>query len=379
MAREFLIELLLAAAARPHSRCVHRAQGTALQARSYALAQPGKSRPIKQDPLLGHRKPSEIKLAVGIDRNPENRSAISKIPIPKGVKDEKFIPQPLARPLGLVSPPLPGQNSPIDLRTWQEKKADFTSYDRALERRQIYLRTFLRPYFQEWKRLDKEFKGKSFVSNERLFREDKALYFPNMWGRTLSKGEQGPDGGKDTTPAFHGKVTVVGIQSGQWAEEQVDTFLSTKANPGLHELLKEHPDTFQRADINVQGDFAKALLVRLFSGRLRKMVPEDQWDRYFMIKVPRDVRRGLTDDIRDAMGYLNTQVGYVYLLDENCKIRWAGSGHAWEGEIASLNAGIKRLIEYLSTQIEAANALSSEQAQRLSDENVPNPAMAAAI
>lgn len=379
MTREFLVDLLLTAAARPHPKCVRQLQRAAFQRRQYALAQPGKpSKSIKQDPLLGPRRPSEIKLAVGIDRNPENRSAISKIPIPKGVKDEKFIPQALSRPLGLISPPRPGQNSPIDQRTWQEKKRDFASYDRALERRQIYLRTFLRPYFQEWKRLDKEFKGKSFVSNERLFREDKALYFPNMWGRTLAN-DQGPDGGKDTTPAFRGKITIVGIQSGQWAEEQVDTFLSAKANPELQTLLQNHSDKFQRADINVQGDIAKAFLVRLFSGRLRKMVPEDQWDRYFMIKVPRDIRLGLTDDIRDAMGFLNTQVGYVYLLDQNCKIRWAGSGHAWEGEVSNLNSGIKRLIETASVPVDSADVIPPDQAQKLSNEDIPNPAMTAAI
>ena len=43
--------------------------------------------------------------------------------------------------------------------------------------------------------------------------------------------------------------------------------------------------------------------------------------------------------------WLNTQVGYVYLLDTECRIRWAGSGDAWKGEVDWLNAGIKRLLE----------------------------------
>ncbi|KAK5946491.1 Mitochondrial ATPase complex subunit atp10 [Knufia obscura] len=387
MAKDILIELLLAAAARPHAGCLRQAQRSVGQIRHYALARPSKDRdgkprprPVKAaDPLLGPRKPEQVPLAVGIDRNPANRSAISQIPIPKGVKDEKFVPSPLARPLGLQSPPQPGQNSPIDQRTWAEKKADFANYERAVERRQIYLRTFLRPYFQEWKRLDKEYKGKSFVANERLFRKDKALYFPNMWGQTLSKNGQGPDGGYDTTPALRGKISIVGIQSGVWAEEQVDTFLSEKSNPAVEYLLKEHPDKFQRADINVQGDIAKAFLVKLFSGRLRKIIPEDRWDRYFMIKLPRDVRLGLSDDVRDAMGFLNTQVGYVYLLDADCKIRWAGSGHAWKEELESLNGGIRRLIE----EADADRKLNNIPRNRLQnilaeDVQVPNPPMAAA-
>ena len=377
MTRELLIELLLVASARSHPRCTRTVDIALGQRRRYALAQPGKSsKSTTKDPLLGPRRPSEIPLAVGIDRNPGNKSAISKIPIPKGVKDEKFVPSVLARPLGLRSPPTPGQNSPVDKRTWQEKKQDFANYDRALERRQIYLRTFLRPYFQEWKRLDKEYKGKSFVSNDRLFREDKALYFPNMWGYTLDKDDSD---GKDTTPALEGKITVVGMQSGLWAEEQVDSFISPKANPELQNLLQEHPDKLQRADINVQGDVAKAWLVWLFSGRIRKTIPEDRWSRYFMIKVPRDVRLGLTDDIRDAMGFLNTQVGYVYLLDEKCKIRWAGSGHAWPGEVGNLNGGIRRLLSnQVSSETSTDEIIPPHEAQKLASENIPNPAMTAA-
>ncbi|KAK5085033.1 Mitochondrial ATPase complex subunit atp10 [Lithohypha guttulata] len=384
MAKGTLIELLLAAASRPHARCLRRGQRSISQIRNYALAHPKKDKPSTPsegaDPLLGPRKPGQVPLAVGIDRNPENKSAISRIPIPQGVKGERFVPSPLARPLGLQTPPQPGQNSPIDQRTWEQKKADFTDYERAVERRQIYLRTFLRPYYQEWSRLDKEFKGKSFVANERLFRKDKALYFPNMWGQTLSKNGQGPDGGYDTTPALRGKISIVGIQSADWAVEQVDTFLSDKANPELQRLLKEHPGTFQRADINIQDNVAKAFLVKLFSGRLRATIPEARWDRYFFIKLPRDVRLGLSDDIRDAMGFLNTQVGYVYLLDADCKIRWAGSGHAWKGELDSLNAGIKRLLEEANEERKIDDVPANRLRNILAEDiQVPNPPMAAAV
>lgn len=348
MSRDLLVDLLVRAAARPHSRCLRQAAPSICQHRYYALARPGTSKAKPPPgPPLEPKRPPKIPLAVGIDRNPDNKSAISRIPIPKGVKGEKFVPSILERPLGLQIPPQAGQNSPKDTRTWAERKRDFSDYEKAVERRQIYLRTFLRPYFQEWKRTE-HYKGKSFVSSDRLFRKDKALYFPNIWGQTLAK-DQGPDGGMNTTPILRGKISVVGIQSGQWAEEQVDTFISAGANPQLQDLLSQNADAFQRVDVNVQGDVARAWLVKLFSGRLRKNVPEHRWDKYFMVKLPRDVRLGLTDDVRDAMGFLNTQVGYVYLVDEDCKIRWAGSGHAWAGEIENLNSGIKRLLQEHST------------------------------
>ena len=101
----------------------------------------------------------------------------------------------------------------------------------------------------------------------------------------------------------------------------------------------------QRVDVNMAIDWMRGLLVKLFRGRLRKKTPEERWDRYFMIKLPRDIRKGLSEETRDAMGMLNSSVGYVYLVDSSCKIRWAGSGHAWEGEVAGLNGALGRLIE----------------------------------
>ncbi len=96
-------------------------------------------------------------------------------------------------------------------------------------------------------------------------------------------------------------------------------------------------------------------MVKLFKHKLRKSRPETDWGKYFTVRLGRDTGKGLTEDVRDAMGLLNSQVGYVYLLDPDCRIRWAGSGHAWEGETKSLNAGVKRLIQEADVQKMPAN------------------------
>ena len=128
----------------------------------------------------------------------------------------------------------------------------------------------------------------------------------------------------------------------------VDSFISKKSNPTLHNLLQSFPNKLQRGHINVQVDAGRAWLQSLWAYKLRGMYPEEEWSRFWSVKAAQDVQRGLTDEIRDAMGYLNTHVGYVYLLDEDCKIRWAGSGEAWPGEVDNLNMGIKRLLSELS-------------------------------
>lgn len=353
--RDGLLKLLVQLSSRPHPQCLR--VRTPTQRFALYSTVPGKKENTSREngkPIDSSRSgstTSKIPLHVGLDRNPEALSAISRIPIPKGEKGEKFVPSILARPLGLRHPPRPGQNSPVDNRTFAERKEEFTNYDKALERRRIYLRSFFRPYFQEWRRVD-HFKGKSFVSNDRLFKRDKALYFPNIWGETLAKEGDGSDGGRDTTNVLMGKISIVGIQSGQWAEEQVDTFLGPKQNPSLEDIMKNNVGRVQRVDINLQGDWARQMLVKLFKPRLRQIIPQERWNRYFIAKLPRDIRKGLTEDIRDAMGLLNSQVGYVYLLDSGCRIRWAGSGHAWEGEVDGLNAAIKRLLqEEISIQV----------------------------
>ena len=304
-----------------------------------------------------------VRIPVLLDRNPSNRSAISQIPIPKGERGENFTPQVLSKPLGLPFRPEAGQNTPIDTRSLSERRADFTSYDKALERRLLLFRSFVRPYFQEWKRMD-HYKGKSFVSNARLLRKETARWFPNMWGQTLRREGDGANGGRDTTPVLAGRVSVVGLQSGVWAEQQVNSFIGEKENPTLGEIMAGSRGLLQRVDINVQERFFRALLVKLFKGRLRKSMPEEQWGRYFMLRLARDTGRGLTEDIRDAMGFLNSQVGYVYLLDTECKIRWAGSGHAWKGEVDGLNAGIKRLVEEARTGQKPAPTQAASMGRR---------------
>ena len=183
------------------------------------------------------------------------------------------------------------------------------------------------------------------MSSDRLFKREKALYFPNIWGQTLSEEGDGPDGGRDTTPVLSGKVSIVAMQSGRWAQQQVASFLNEKSNPVLEQMFAENVERIQRVDVNMQGDLARAWLVKLLKFSLKRQVPKERWSRYFLVKLPRDVRKGLDEETRDAMGLLNSNVGYVYLVDSDCKIRWAGSGDAWEGEVAGLNGAVQRLLQ----------------------------------
>jgi mitochondrial ATPase complex subunit ATP10 len=163
-------------------------------------------------------------------------------------------------------------------------------------------------------------KGKTFLSNPKLFRADRALYFPNLHGKTLLS----PRRGNDTTPALQDKISVVSIFSSAWAERQVQTFVGETENPDLSLALQESGGVAGRVDVNVEENALKAGLIHLFMPSIRRRIPRDRHGRYFV------VRRGISEEIRDAIGCLNGKVGYVYLLDGECRIRWAGSGRVEE-------------------------------------------------
>lgn len=203
-----------------------------------------------------------------------------------------------------------------------------------------------KPYFRDFSRLSAQFKGKSWMAPSLLFRADRALHFPNMVGRTLDN----PAPENNTTHVLFGNVSVVGVFSSLWAQNQASTFLNGLIEEALDITPEEMEDMrdpltgqldlpAQRVDINVEENWMKAMLVRMFIPKLQNTVSADRWSKYFL------VQKGLTPQLKNSIGYWNEKVGYVYLVDWNCRIRWAGSGNADPEERAALVKGIRKLID----------------------------------
>ncbi|KAK8113619.1 hypothetical protein PG999_005688 [Apiospora kogelbergensis] len=226
--------------------------------------------------------------------------------------------------------------------TWNQRRKDFSTmsssarWSQHLSRREELKEKFRRPYFRDWGNLQFQ-KGKTFYPPPRLFKGDVSLYFPNLYGRTLLKGRGSPE--RDTTPTLAGKTSVISIFSGTWADNQAKSFAGAAQNPALAKLLEENLDVAQHVSVNVESDGLKHMLIRLFLGGIRKQVGEANWGKYFIVKNP------LSDEIRENVGLLNGKVGYVYLVDSLCRIRWAGSGEANDEERDGLAKGLQRLID----------------------------------
>ncbi|KAK0737624.1 ATP10 protein-domain-containing protein [Apiosordaria backusii] len=247
---------------------------------------------------------------------PAPDSPLANAPRSYGKKVREFTPTPLSRPIGMNYPPAVGQNTGIDHRTLQQRRDDFVNYERHLAKREYLKNKVSRPYFRDWVNLSLH-KGKTFLSPPRLFKADLSLYFPNLYGRTLASSQK-----VDTTPLLAGHASIVTVFSGMWAENQIKTFVDPEQNPALQEVLKEGGGRAQLVQINVEEDWMKMALIKLFSWSLKKKVGKENLHRYFL------VRKGITDEIRESVGLLNSKVGYTYLVDHQCRIRWAGSGSA---------------------------------------------------
>ena len=215
-----------------------------------------------------------------------------------------------------------------------------------------------RTYFREWRDM-KHRKGKTFIANPRILRQDVALYFPNLHGKTLATGRQSV---YDTTPVLANRISVVGVYSSAWAEAQVKSFTGRKENPALWSLLDNEANkgVVQQVEVNIEENFLKAWLIKLFRFRLRRARKREDWGRYFL------VRRGVTREIREATGMLNAMVGYVYLIDGACKIRWAGSGIAEGDERTYLVNALSKLVEQAkSTKKLIGKEKDTDRAQEL--------------
>ncbi|TVY22134.1 Mitochondrial ATPase complex subunit [Lachnellula hyalina] len=278
-------------------------------------------------------------------------SPLEGAPRAYGQNVDEFTPKPLNRPIGLPNPPLAGENSGKDTRTLQQRRDDFVDYDKHLERRKELTHKVAKPYFREWSNM-RFSKGKSFLAPPGLFRAERALFFPNLQGQTLLKDKKI----RDTTPVFQDKVSIVSTFNTQWAENQVNTFVSEKENPELQEVVKGSGGVAQMVQINHEPNWMKAMIVKFFMYNLRKQRAPEDWGRYFL------VRKGFTEEMREEIGLLNSKVGYTYLLDGNCRIRWAGSGKAEGEEKEGLVKSVRRLVEEANTKRKERPMLPRKQA-----------------
>ncbi|KAK9460090.1 ATP10 protein-domain-containing protein [Lipomyces oligophaga] len=219
----------------------------------------------------------------------------------------------LVRPIGMISAPKASDNTGLDTRTFAQKRADFVDYDRHIEKRKGLMEEFSKSYFSEMRDFTKTM-GKEWVAPRMYFRADKALYMPNFFGPTLLSSKP-----SDTTSVLRGKVSVVKLYSSVSGEQQVNSYFKSPAYAAGTHLTGD--EDYQIIDINVPESFVKRWVSKLFAGRTRAALPQHRYAKFFYASM-------LPHKLNRSIGFVNKFSGYVYIVDRECRIRWAACGKA---------------------------------------------------
>lgn len=168
-------------------------------------------------------------------------------------------------------------------------------------------------------------KGKIFSPPISYFKKDRAKYFPNIVAKSLLGRTQ------DLYGALADKVSIIRIFSTLSGETCTKTYIGDYLdNEGYKELQEMFPHS-QIIDLCIPQSKVKGLFVSMGSGSLRRTLPEARQDKYFILP------HGYFDvDTRQILKCDNTCSGYLYVVDEQGKIRWATSGNATESEMEIL-------------------------------------------
>ncbi|KAJ9115695.1 hypothetical protein QFC20_001022 [Naganishia adeliensis] len=245
----------------------------------------------------------------------------------------------LPRPLGVQDPPSTAS------KTWQEKKDELLDRDRHMAKRKALVKEATQGYFHDFHEIRREggHGGKSWIAPPVLIRQDKALYFPNIQGTSMASRKT-----THTTDLFRGRVSVVAVLTARVSEEHANSFVA--------DVLEdwEQDPMFRYVQVNHQSNPLKSLLLQLFISGLKRSIPEHRWSGYM-------IAGGEWGGLKEPLGITNKHVGYIYLVDPDCKIRWAGNAYATEEE----RQGLRKAVAVLMARVREGKETSSVEVKQL--------------
>ncbi|KAL0075108.1 subunit ATP10 of the mitochondrial F1F0 ATP synthase [Phycomyces blakesleeanus] len=229
----------------------------------------------------------------------------------------KFFRQPPSV-VGALDAPTVDRNGWLDRK--KQKLRDITNYDKAFaahaaERRHL-VEEATKSYFADVHEMRKH-GGKMYHASPKLIKAEKAGYMPDFEGTNL---ERKPI---HTTDILKDKISLMSFVYAKYGEPHANSFIEP--------FLKRFGDKkdIQLVEVNVQENFLKQLLLKAFVPTIRKNLAEERKANYVLLM--KDITR-----VRKMLDMTNQYIGYVFLVDENCKIRWVAHGNATSEEIGNM-------------------------------------------
>jgi len=253
------------------------------------------------------------------------------------IEDEDEVQQPLPllqRPLGVAEPPTTAR------KTTREYLDDMLDQGKRMDHRRHLLKEASKGYFQDLN-ATRHHGGKTWIAPTVMIREDKSLYFPNIMGTALDNSDK-----KHTTDICTGRISVISMLSSKISEIHVAGFTTR-----THTRFSRHP-LYTPISINLQENLLKSFIVTLFLSSIRKYVPKELQPTYLVSSQNMEY-------VREDVGMVNKHVGYVYLVDEKCRIRWAGCADAKQEEARALETCTAVLLDRLDKRMSMGEAKES--------------------
>ncbi|KAG0281001.1 Mitochondrial ATPase complex subunit atp10 [Linnemannia gamsii] len=155
---------------------------------------------------------------------------------------------------------------------------------------------------------------------------------PNIIGTSLKTSEP-----VELVDLLRGKISLVAISGTRFGEEHIESYMTP--------FLKRWPMTVannsskvQLVELNIQENPLKAGLVRMMVPFVKKTIPEERHANYVL-------HYKSIKHLKDPLSMQNSYLGYVFLVDSNCKIRWGAHGPATEAEVKTLLESVQKLSE----------------------------------
>lgn len=221
----------------------------------------------------------------------------------------------------------------------------FSKKGREVNRRQLDHDIAHSPFYES--KSFSNLKGKIFTPPVSYFKQDKSKYFPDMIATAILGKQQ------QLSLLFEDKVLIVRVYSTVSGENCTKTYLGDYLEKeGYQDFKTKHPRA-QIIDLCVPQSRVKGLITLMAAPSLRKSLSEERRDLYFLLPFgtfDADARRVLKCD--------NSCSGYLYVIDNEGKIRWATSGSSNDEESATL----WRAVKGIEKSIDASSAPSSTSA-----------------
>ncbi|KAF9332404.1 hypothetical protein BG006_004720 [Podila minutissima] len=209
----------------------------------------------------------------------------------------------------------------------KSKMHDWTDEKRNLEKRKELLDDFQSGYFSEFSEVNRT-GAKLWKATTSMVNADKALYMPNIVGTSLKTSEP-----IELVDVLRGKISLLAISGTRFGEEQIETYMKpflTRWPAGSSKV--------QVVELNIQENPLKAGLVRMMVPFVKKTIPEERHTNYIL-------HYKSIKHLKEPLSMQNSYLGYVFLVDGNCKIRWGAHGPATEIEVKTLLDSVQRLSE----------------------------------